>query len=146
MADELAMKEMGLVVAGLLVDDRGRVLAARRSYPVELAGRWEFPGGKIEPGETPQQGLERELAEELGIRATVEQELPGPEDGCWPINDRLRMRAYWCSFAGRPVLHDGGHDALVWTEPERLADHDWLPADVALAAAVTEHLSGLVAR
>src|SRR5690348_11698069 len=60
--------EVRYVVGGALVH-RGRVLAARRNSPPEVAGYWEFPGGKAEPGETQEQALERELAEELGIRA-----------------------------------------------------------------------------
>jgi 8-oxo-dGTP diphosphatase len=72
------------VVAAVLRDVRGRILLARRTAGRDLAGAWEFPGGKVEPGETPQQALTRELEEELGIRVlasapliSVPQAYPG---------------------------------------------------------------------
>ena len=64
------MTERIVVVGAALLDD-GRLLAARRSAPPELAGRWELPGGKVEPGETPEKALVRELHEELNVRATA---------------------------------------------------------------------------
>ena len=130
-----------VVVAGLVVDDAGRVLAARRSRPPALAGRWEFPGGKVEPDESPEQALGRELREELGIGAVVGAELPGPDDGCWPIDDRLVMRAYWC-VGGHDAAPGEAHDQVVWLAPDELAGVAWLPADVALAATVAAHLLG----
>ena len=130
-----------LVVAGVLVDTVGRVLAARRSYPESLAGRWEFPGGKAAPGETPQQALVRELDEELGIRATVGVELAGPDHGHWPINEALTMRAFWC-VSDDVAAHSGrDHDQLVWVTPDDLPGLAWLPADIALAAMVADQLT-----
>ena len=73
---------MILVVAAALVDDLTaptKVLAARRRTPVALAGRWEFPGGKVDAGESPLAALHRELAEELGITIVVDEELRSPE-------------------------------------------------------------------
>ncbi|MBO1032055.1 (deoxy)nucleoside triphosphate pyrophosphohydrolase [Tessaracoccus sp. SD287] len=129
-----------LVVAGVVVDARGRVLAARRSYPESLAGRWEFPGGKAAPDETPQQALVRELDEELGIRALVGDEVVGPDHGHWPINEELTMRAYWCQ-SDDVATHTGrDHDQLVWVGPQDLPALAWLPADVALAETVAHHL------
>src|SRR3954470_21931599 len=65
-----AVKSRRVIVAAAIVTD-GRVLACERSAPPEVAGRWEFPGGKVEPGETDQQALVRECAEELGVRVEV---------------------------------------------------------------------------
>lgn len=65
-----------VVVAGALYDG-GRLLAARRSAPVELAGRWELPGGKLEPGELPEEALVRELREELGVETEPLARIPG---------------------------------------------------------------------
>ena len=75
-----------LVVAAAIVDhlDNPReLLAARRSVPPSLAGRWEFPGGKVEPGEAPLNALEREIDEELGVGLRLGAELVGPDDGAW---------------------------------------------------------------
>lgn len=124
-----------LVVAGLI--RRGnRVLTAQRSHPAELAGLWEFPGGKIEPGESPEQGLVRELREELGCEVSVGDELAGPDQGVWPINERLCLRAWWCE-APKQEPEAREHAALRWVSgPDEV---DWLPADVALARAVFAH-------
>lgn len=127
-----------LVVAGIIVSD-GRVLAAQRSYPDALAGRWEFPGGKAEPGEDARAALVRELREELGVIVAVGAELPGPDAECWPINERLHMRAFWCHGGDAAVVGEG-HHLLRWVEPEDLPELDWLPADVPLAAVVRHHL------
>ncbi|MGA4507498.1 (deoxy)nucleoside triphosphate pyrophosphohydrolase [Propionibacteriaceae bacterium G1746] len=126
---------MRLVVAAILVDGHGRVLAAQRAYPAQLAGKWEFPGGKTEPGESAREGLVREIGEELGIEVTLGDELPGPDHGHWPINDHLELRAFFATSQSDPTVGDDHHD-LCWVAPDDLAALDWLPADVALAAAV----------
>ena len=131
----------GLVVAGVLVDDTGRVLAARRSYPDDLAGKWEFPGGKAEADESPRDGLVRELSEELDIVATVGAELPGPVAGHWPISASLRMRAFWCTTADQPSSTGADHDLIRWVTPDELVHLDLLPADVALATSIAGHLA-----
>lgn len=133
--------DLRLVVAGVLVDDQRRVLAARRSYPDALAGLWEFPGGKATGAETPQQALVRELDEELGISAVVGDELVGPRDGHWPINETLRMRAFWCTTADAPTHTGDDHDQLDWVAAADLGDVAWLPADVALAGLIAAHLN-----
>lgn len=129
-----------LVVAGVIDDGRGRVLAARRSYPAELAGCWEFPGGKAAAHEEPRRALARELDEELGIRASIGTELVGPRDGCWPINEHLEMRAFWCTTDDVPRHSGADHDQLLWAGAEELAGLAWLPADVALAEVIAEQL------
>ena len=127
-----------LVVAGVLV--RGaRVLAARRRYPPALAGKWEFPGGKAEPGESPEAALARELLEELGVRVIVGEELPGPQNGVWPINDALDMRAYWCR-GEVTASHGIAHDRLAWVPWQDVPSLDWLPADIILAALVADRV------
>lgn len=113
-----------IVVGGALVH-RGRVLAARRTAPAAAAGRWEFPGGKAEPGESETQALERELLEELGVRARALTRLPG----AWTVRPGLELR-FWAAELldgePRPLLD---HDELRWLGPEELDSVDWLVHD-----------------
>ena len=98
-----------LVVGGVLLDDPRtptRFLAARRSAPPALAGLWEFPGGKVEPGEEPEAALARELDEELGVGVRILGALPGPQPhpdaaaGAWPLGSSGLVMAVvppcWC--------------------------------------------------
>ncbi|MFJ1644217.1 (deoxy)nucleoside triphosphate pyrophosphohydrolase [Streptomyces sp. NPDC088258] len=119
-----------VVVAGA-VFDRGRLLAARRSAPPELAGRWELPGGKLEPGELPEQGLVRELREELGVEARPVERIPGE----WPLKPGLVLRVWTVRLlSGEPrPLED--HDELRWLGPDEIHTVDWLDQD---RPAVTE--------
>ncbi|MFI9270565.1 (deoxy)nucleoside triphosphate pyrophosphohydrolase [Kitasatospora sp. NPDC052896] len=129
--------ENRIVVGGALIH-RGRVLAARRSAPAEVAGRWEFPGGKTEPGETEQQALERELYEELGVRARAGEQLPGE----WPIRTGLVLRIWAAELlAGEPQpLED--HSELRWLGPHELAEVDWLEHDREVLPEVARLLAG----
>jgi len=132
-----------LVVAAVVVDSLVapvRVLAARRSVPPTLAGRWEFPGGKVELGEAPVSALSRELAEELAIEVVVGDELPGPDGGCWPISDRLRMRTWWAEISAGRLRVGSAHDEVRWLLPAELSALPWLPADLAVVAAVRREL------
>ncbi|QNP65115.1 (deoxy)nucleoside triphosphate pyrophosphohydrolase [Streptomyces genisteinicus] len=120
-----------VVVAGA-VYDRGRLLAARRSAPEELAGRWELPGGKLEPGESPEQALVRELREELGVETEPVERVPGE----WPLKPGYVLRVWTVRLlSGEPrPLED--HDALRWLGPHELDDVDWLDQDRPAVAAV----------
>jgi 8-oxo-dGTP diphosphatase len=127
-----------LVVGAVIVDDLSqprRVLAARRAQPASLAGWWEFPGGKVEAGESPQQALRRELREELAVEVELGTELVGPDAGCWPISSQLTMRLWFATLTGEP-RPDAAHDQVRWLDLTQLADVPWLPAD----EAVTERL------
>ncbi|MFE1903567.1 (deoxy)nucleoside triphosphate pyrophosphohydrolase [Streptomyces gardneri] len=113
-----------VVVAGA-VYDQGRLLAARRSAPAELAGRWELPGGKLEPGESPEEALVRELREELGVEAEPGERLPGE----WPLKPGYVLRVWTArllSGVPRP-LED--HDELRWLARHELDSVDWLDQD-----------------
>ena len=133
---------MQLVVGAAIVDALGeprRVLAARRAIPVALAGRWELPGGKVEAGELPQHALHREIREELGVGIELGDELVGPDAGCWPISDRLTMRVWFGRLGGEP-RPDVAHDQVRWLDATQLDDVPWLPADVAVAQRLRQHL------
>lgn len=112
-----------LVVGAALVS-HGRVLAARRTSPVHLAGGWEFPGGKVDPGETPEQACVREVAEELGCEVRVVGELGGRP----PLLDGWTLQVFVAELVtGEPAPHE--HDAIRWLAPEELLDWPWLPGD-----------------
>ncbi len=121
------------VVAAALVDGEGRVLLAQRPDGKSLAGLWEFPGGKLEPGESPEAALARELDEELGI-AQLQLEPFTFVSFAYP-DFHLVMLLYWCrAWAGVPVGRDG--QALRWETPAAMAGLPMPPADLPLVAAL----------
>ena len=128
-----------LVVGAALVDDLvrpTRILAARR-YATSQAGGWEFPGGKVEPGEAPLAALQRELREELDLPITVGREVHGPmPDGAWPISDSWRLRVWLATPAREDVLPGDSHDAVRWLAIHELDSVSWLRADDAIVAAL----------
>lgn len=138
------MNPLQLVVGGVLVDRLDaptRVLAARRSRPPALAGQWELPGGKVEPGETPEQALHRELEEELGVRVRLGVELVPDEGVAWPLTPGLELRAWWCAVReGEPQAGEA-HDALAWTTAATIADLPWLAPDRPLVERIRRALA-----
>jgi 8-oxo-dGTP diphosphatase len=111
-----------LVVGAALLRD-GRVFAARRTAPPAAAGRWELPGGKVEPGETPDAAIVRELHEELGVEARVVDWLAGEA----PIGDTHRLRIAVCRTEQQP--HPTEHDRVRALGHDELDDVDWLEPD-----------------
>ncbi|GAA2719881.1 (deoxy)nucleoside triphosphate pyrophosphohydrolase [Streptomyces luteosporeus] len=125
-------------MVGGAVLHKGRLLAARRSAPPELAGRWELPGGKLEPGESAPQALVRELREELGVEAEPLERIAGQ----WPLKPGYVLQVWTARLvAGDPQpLQD--HDELRWLAPGDIDDVDWLEQDRPAVAAAARLLTG----
>lgn len=122
-------------MGGALLRD-GRVLASRRTAPPRLAGMWEFPGGKVEAGETDEAALARELREELGLTVVVGERI-GPD---LLIGDTAVLRVYLCEApSGEPALVD--HDAHRWLSASELDDVAWIPVDAPVVAALREMIT-----
>lgn len=123
--------ELLLVVAVALRDEEGRILIARRAAGHSMAGLWEFPGGKIDAGETPEAALIRELREELDISVQVQDLVPLSFASHGYAQFHLLMPLYLCDrWRGqtRPLIHD----RLCWVAPENLADYPMPEADLPL--------------
>ena len=128
------MKTVRVVAA--VIRDGDRIFATQRGYGDYKDG-WEFPGGKIEPGETPQEALARELKEELDI-TTIVGELIDTIEYDYP-EFHLSMNCFWCTIAeGEPVLKE--HEAARWLKKESLDSVEWLPADVKLVEKIKEEI------
>ena len=111
-------------VVGAAIVRAGRVLAARRTEPAHLKGLWELPGGKVEPGETYDEALVREIHEELGVRVRVDEWLPLTV----PITERYEMRTGVARLLeGEPHPHE--HDQLRWLGPDEFDEIAWVEAD-----------------
>ncbi len=129
------MKTVNVVAA--VIREGDRVFATQRGYGDYKDG-WEFPGGKIEPGETPQQALVREIREELDtlvrvgeLLVTVEHDYPA---------FHLSMQCFLCEIAsGTPLLRE--HEAARWLKAEELDSVAWLPADRPVAALIREQMT-----
>jgi 8-oxo-dGTP diphosphatase len=117
------MQQPRVVVGAAIVRD-GRVLACRRTAPAPAAGRWELPGGKVEPGETPEAALLREVREELGCEIAFVRWLKAQA----AIGVDLALQAAFATLvAGEPVPVE--HDAVRWLAADELDDVDWLDPD-----------------
>ncbi|AFY01858.1 (deoxy)nucleoside triphosphate pyrophosphohydrolase [Bdellovibrio bacteriovorus] len=114
-------KQPVLVVAAVIQrqeDPEGRILVVRRGPEQSGAGFWEFPGGKVEAGEAPEQALVREITEELALNIRV-HDLIGEEDFAYP-SKTIRLRVYWASVKGGEELVLTEHDDFKWQRPEEI--------------------------
>ena len=124
------------VVAAIIHDDEGRIFATQRGYG-DMKDGWEFPGGKMEPGESPEEALKREIWEELETRIVVEQLVQTVE---WEYPKFfLKMHCFLCSIeSGSLTLKE--HEAARWLSKDQLDSVDWLPAD----KVVVKELNGVL--
>ena len=128
------MKTIRVVAAVIRKGDK--IFATQRGYG-ELKGGWEFPGGKIEEGETPQEALKREIEEELDTEISV-GELIDTIEYDYP-SFHLSMDCFWCEIVeGKLVLKE--HEAARWLDRKTMDDVEWLPADVTLVGKIKETL------
>ncbi|HSN36549.1 MAG TPA: (deoxy)nucleoside triphosphate pyrophosphohydrolase [Arthrobacter sp.] len=140
------MTELIGVVGGAVLDslaEPGRLLVARRTAPPQFAGMWEFPGGKVEAGESAEQALHRELFEELGVTVRLGAELGGGSADGWPLNERAAMRVWFAELVdGVPhPLQD--HDELRWInlgDRGEVLGLSWIPADLPIVEALLDRL------
>ena len=124
-------------VAAAVICDGDRVFATQRGYG-EFKDWWEFPGGKIEPGETPEEALVREIKEELSADIHVGKLLHTVE---WDYPKfHLTMHCYMCSLVA-DALHLNEHEAAKWLTASTLSSVNWLPADLALIPLIEQELS-----
>jgi 8-oxo-dGTP diphosphatase len=120
------------VVVAAAIERDGRYLAARRTKPDWAAGRWEFPGGKVEPGESETDALVREIREELGVDIAVGARVPGE----WSLHDDLVLHLYVATLMdGEPQPLDH-HDELRWLAPGEFGAIAWLESDRDAVAAL----------
>jgi 8-oxo-dGTP diphosphatase len=125
------------VTAAIIRDETGRILVARRAPGRSMAGFWEFPGGKIEPGETPADCLRRELQEELGIDSQIGPELARSIHRYdWGPIELIAHEVRW--VAGRLTPSD--HDRIDWVLPPSLLEIGLAPADLPIARALVDRM------
>ena len=134
-----AARPIVLVAAVALIDTDGRVLLAERPQGKHLAGLWEFPGGKVQPGETPELALIRELAEEIGIDVEASCLAPFTFASHTYPDFHLLMPLYVCrKWSGIVTALEG--QRLAWARPARLGDYPMPPADKPLVAMLRDLL------
>lgn len=127
----LSLNPQPLQVTCAIIERQGLVLAAQRSLVMSHPGKWEFPGGKIVSGESPAEGLRREIREELRLELNIGRQLP-PHTHHYPVLT-VTLYPFVCTIiAGEPVLHE--HLAIIWLPPAELPCLDWAEADLPVLA------------
>lgn len=128
------MKTINVVAA--VIKNKNKIFATQRGYG-EFKGGWEFPGGKIEAGETPKEALKREIFEELRVEINVEDLIETIEYD-YP-NFHLSMTCYFASIkSGEPILLE--HESAKWLTKEELFSVNWLPADIILVNKINDFM------
>ena len=135
------------IVGAAIVDSLAsptRLLIARRTRPSEFAGMYEFPGGKVEPGESCEEALRREIREELGVDIRLGAEVDGQAEYGWPLKGNAQMRVWLAEVTnGTPEpLED--HDELRWVDlfAEQIMTLTWIPADLPIVRGIQDTIRG----
>lgn len=141
------MSAIKKIVAAAIVDSLQhprQLLIARRTQPSEFAGMYEFPGGKVEPGESCEEALHREIHEELGVGIRLGVEIVGPGEYGWPLKDPAQMRVWLAEVTeGTPEpLED--HDEVRWVDlfDEQTMRLPWIAADLPIVRGIQDTISG----
>lgn len=128
-------------VVGAIVERDGAVFVARRNADRSAGGLWEFPGGKVEPGESPEEALRRELQEELDVEVTVG---PFVDRSLSDVGTaRIELSCYAAQFECDDPTSSSDHDAMQWVPLTELSSLQWAPGDVPLLEALPERLTSL---
>ena len=136
------------VVVGAAIFDHAsrptKMLAARRKAPKSLAGYWEFPGGKVEAGESHTGGLLREIQEELGVDVEILELVQAPDETGWPLDNGMRLHVFTAVVTSGEPLPLVEHDKLEWTALNADDMHalDWIPADRPIVDAILAKVAG----
>ena len=134
-----AQKRLLVVAACVLIDSDGRVLIAQRPAGKAMAGLWEFPGGKVEAGESPEDALLREFREEIGVEICVPCLSPLSVASHGYESFQLLMPLYVCrKWTGLPEAREG--QVLKWVRPAKLSDYPFVPADKPLLSLIADKL------
>jgi 8-oxo-dGTP diphosphatase len=128
---------MSRIIVGAAIVQNGHVLACARADPPEVAGRWEFPGGKVEEGETELEALVRECVEELGVRVRVGERVG---DDVPLAHGRAVLKVYLAQLVDGDRPQRLEHAELRWLAAHELDSVDWLPADAPIVAALPPYL------
>lgn len=125
-------------VCAAILHHEGRILATQRGYG-DFKDGWEFPGGKMEPGETPEDCIVREIKEELNVDIVPEELLMTVE--CDYPAFHLTMHCFWSSIAADEQVELLEHEAAKWLQPSELDDVQWLPADLEVVECLKKRLN-----
>lgn len=136
-----------VVVGAAILNDAtqpSKMLAARRMAPKSLAGYWEFPGGKVEPGESNIAGLTREIHEELGVDIDILGLVGAPDERGWLLDNGMYMHVYTAIVTRGEAAPLTEHDQLYWAPLNASDIHalEWIPADRPILDAILEKLTG----
>jgi 8-oxo-dGTP diphosphatase len=126
-----------LIIVGAAIIVDGRVLGCERAEPPEVAGRWEFPGGKVEPGESDHDALVRECEEELGVRVSIGDRIGGDV----PLAHGRAVLRVWVAGLVRGEPQALEHRSLRWFSSHELGSVPWLPADAPIVAELARRLT-----